>query len=180
MPVDQFLRDVLGYNEPEEAPPRPGALRWVACLAGRGMVAAWAVGGLRRGAGKQPCMGLLVAAAPQDRLRLGHASRLPAVASPAGDFNALLPLLIFLAAGPAPAAAGARRIIRWQIRHVYSVGVTARHPANRRVKAWVYLRDLQEQYGLTGRGRGTVQAGSRLGGQVCRAAVRPFLPCSLR
>lgn len=48
--------------------------------------------------------------------------------------------------------AGARRIIRWQIKHVYSVGTTARHPANRRVKAWVYLRDLQEQYGLTGAG----------------------------
>ncbi|PRW58621.1 28S ribosomal mitochondrial [Chlorella sorokiniana] len=67
MPVQQFIRDVLGFNEPEEQPPRPGA----------------------------------------------------------------------------------RRIIRWEIKHVYAVGVTARHPANRRVKAYVYLRDLQEQYGLT-------------------------------
>jgi hypothetical protein len=48
-----------------------------------------------------------------------------------------------------PAAAGARRIIRWQIRHVFAVGVTEGHPANRKVKAWVHLRELQREYGLT-------------------------------
>lgn len=29
MPVEQFIRDVLGFNEPEEQPPRPGALRLI-------------------------------------------------------------------------------------------------------------------------------------------------------
>ncbi|KAL4859408.1 hypothetical protein ACK3TF_000515 [Chlorella vulgaris] len=49
----------------------------------------------------------------------------------------------------APPRPGARRIIRWRVRHVLSVGVTEGHPANRRVQAWVYLRDLQREHGLT-------------------------------
>ena len=50
----------------------------------------------------------------------------------------------------APPRPGARRIIRWQIRHVMAVGVQEGHPASKRVRAWVYLRDLQREYGLTG------------------------------
>lgn len=74
-----------------------------------------------------------------------------------GTLSSLLP--------PPATASGARRIIHWQIKHVYSVGTTARHPANRRVKAWVYLRDLQEQYGLTGGGWGRDGGGGRQGGR---------------
>ena len=47
-------------------------------------------------------------------------------------------------------SAGARRIIRWRVRHVLSVGVKEGHPVSRGVKAWVYLRDLQREHGLTG------------------------------
>lgn len=50
----------------------------------------------------------------------------------------------------APFVAGARRIVRWEIRHVFAVGVNEAHPANKKVKAWVYLRDLQREHGLTG------------------------------
>ncbi|EFN59453.1 expressed protein [Chlorella variabilis] len=48
-----------------------------------------------------------------------------------------------------PPRPGARPIIRWQICHVLSVGVSESHPANKRVKAWVHLRDLQRDQGLT-------------------------------
>lgn len=48
-----------------------------------------------------------------------------------------------------PPHPGARPIIRWQICHVLSVGTNESHPANKRVKAWVYLRDLQQNEGLT-------------------------------
>lgn len=72
------------------------------------------------------------------------------------------------------AIAGARRIIRWRLRHVLSVGVTEGHPANRRVQAWVYLRDLQREHGLTGEpkasGRWTLTAH-----HMCHAAAAVVL-----
>lgn len=48
-----------------------------------------------------------------------------------------------------PPRPDAQRIIRWQIQHTYVVGVNEGHPSNKNVKAWVYLRDLQREHGLT-------------------------------
>lgn len=33
---------------------------------------------------------------------------------------------------------------------MFAVGVNEAHPANKKVKAWVHLRDLQREHGLTG------------------------------
>ncbi|KAL4426864.1 hypothetical protein ABPG77_006650 [Micractinium sp. CCAP 211/92] len=48
-----------------------------------------------------------------------------------------------------PPRPGARRIIRWEVRHVFAVGTNEAHPANKKVKAWVHLRDLQHEHGLS-------------------------------
>lgn len=48
-----------------------------------------------------------------------------------------------------PPYPGARPILKWELRMVLAAGNRSDHPANRRAKCSLYLRDLQEQMGLT-------------------------------
>eukprot|EP00884_Botryococcus_braunii_P001638 jgi/Botrbrau1/11475/Bobra.0360s0003.2 len=48
----------------------------------------------------------------------------------------------------APPYPGARQILRWQTNLVLMTG-DYNHPLNKKVRCWVYLRDLQEQTGLS-------------------------------
>lgn len=49
----------------------------------------------------------------------------------------------------APPAPGARPILRWEVQLVMAVGTTKDHPANKKATCQVYLRELQEQEGLS-------------------------------
>ncbi|KAL0054295.1 hypothetical protein WJX82_006702 [Trebouxia sp. C0006] len=58
--------------------------------------------------------------------------------------------LLNMAQEEEPPFPGARRILQWEQRIVFSHGNFAgEHPVNRKAKCNVYLRDLQEQTGLT-------------------------------
>ncbi|DBA67794.1 TPA: hypothetical protein ACH3X2_001196 [Trebouxia sp. C0005] len=66
-----------------------------------------------------------------------------------------------------PPFQGARRILQWEQRIVFSHGSFAgEHPVNRKAKCNVYLRDLQEQAGLTDE---AVQLIARVCGSRCNA-----------
>lgn len=58
--------------------------------------------------------------------------------------------LLNMAEEEEPPFPGARRILQWEQRIVFSHGSFAgKHPVNRKAKCMVYLRELQEQTGLT-------------------------------
>jgi hypothetical protein len=50
---------------------------------------------------------------------------------------------------PPDAASGAKPILRWELRLVMAVGVDTPHPANKKAKLRVYLRDLQQEADLS-------------------------------
>ncbi|KAL0026158.1 hypothetical protein WJX79_006225 [Trebouxia sp. C0005] len=75
--------------------------------------------------------------------------------------------LLNMAQEEEPPFQGARRILQWEQRIVFSHGSFAgEHPVNRKAKCNVYLRDLQEQAGLTDE---AVQLIARVCGSRCNA-----------